>query len=358
MAEKFIRKKHETDEKYDAPRSIYFAKKQAKARTKYGQQKEVQSEQDFSENAYYEKSEFSSSVELDDDLTLNTLDDISPDSDRAEYLRYLIETEKQSLEHVAELIKKQSISVEIARKNLHEKQLMLDQELRKPSNVISTSEQITISEKLSSKVAPIKNPMTVVKAHIELMKVRRARNEDEVMLDSLTRMEHVLNGITEDIVDLLGFVRKSPVSYSRQPIQQIFKNALARLTFPSNIQVEVTDENPMVFCDSDKLERAISFLIQNSIDVLGTSGGKVLLYSTDESDKFIIDVADSGPGIAEENLDKIFEPMFTTKRQNVGLGLTMAKQIVEEHKGIITVSNNPTIFSISLPQNVDKVLSE
>lgn len=357
MVEKFIRKKHEMDEKYENPRSIYFAKKQSRARTKYGQQKEIQ-DQDYSENAYYEKSEFSSSVELDEEMTLNSLDEISLDSDRAEYLRQIIETEKQSLEHVAELIKKQSISVEIARKNLHEKQILLDEELRKPSNVIPISDQITISERLSSKVAPIKNPLTIVKAHIELMKVRRARNEDEVMLDSLTRMEHILNNITENIVDLLGFVKKSPASCSRMPVQQIFKCALARLTFPSNIQVELTDDNPTVFCDAEKLERAISFLAQNAIDVIGTRGGKVLLYSTDESDRFIIDVADSGPGVPEANLGKIFEPMFTTKRQNVGLGLTMAKQIVEEHRGTITVSNNPTIFSISLPQNVDKVLSE
>jgi signal transduction histidine kinase len=59
---------------------------------------------------------------------------------------------------------------------------------------------------------------------------------------------------------------------------------------------------------------------------------------------------DSGPGVSDENMNKIFEPMFTTKKTGTGLGLVICKSIVEQHGGTITVSNKPTTFTVKLPR--------
>ena len=69
-----------------------------------------------------------------------------------------------------------------------------------------------------------------------------------------------------------------------------------------------------------------------------------------EQGQVTISVMDSGPGIPEDALLKIFEPLFTTKQQGTGLGLSSCNTIIENHGGTITVSNNPTTFAISLPQ--------
>jgi signal transduction histidine kinase len=59
---------------------------------------------------------------------------------------------------------------------------------------------------------------------------------------------------------------------------------------------------------------------------------------------------DSGRGISDENLPKVFEPLFTTKQKGTGLGLASCKNIVEQHEGEISVTNNPTTFIIVLPK--------
>ncbi|MBT8172938.1 MAG: HAMP domain-containing histidine kinase, partial [Nitrosopumilus sp.] len=61
-------------------------------------------------------------------------------------------------------------------------------------------------------------------------------------------------------------------------------------------------------------------------------------------------IIDSGPGIPDENIKEIFEPMFTTKDSGTGLGLASCKQFLEMHHGSIEVNNNPTTFTIKLPK--------
>ncbi|MBI5146567.1 MAG: GHKL domain-containing protein [Thaumarchaeota archaeon] len=63
----------------------------------------------------------------------------------------------------------------------------------------------------------------------------------------------------------------------------------------------------------------------------------------------IIEIIDTGSGIKQENLDKIFEPLFTTKQTGTGLGLVTCKNIIQQHHGTTSVKNNPTTFTISLP---------
>ena len=68
-----------------------------------------------------------------------------------------------------------------------------------------------------------------------------------------------------------------------------------------------------------------------------------------DSKNITIKVQDSGPGIPDKDLEKIFEPMYTTKTTGTGLGLVICKSIIEQHGGTISVSNKPTTFTITLP---------
>ncbi len=77
--------------------------------------------------------------------------------------------------------------------------------------------------------------------------------------------------------------------------------------------------------------------------------GEVNITLESDSKFATVKVQDSGPGISEENLDKIFEPMFTTKKTGTGLGLVICKSIIEQHGGSISVSNKPTTFTVQLP---------
>ena len=82
-------------------------------------------------------------------------------------------------------------------------------------------------------------------------------------------------------------------------------------------------------------------------------GGEIRLAARFEKSDLLIEVCDQGCGIEPENLDKIFNPFFTTKEQGTGLGLAVAHQIVSQHGGILRARNNPDrgmTFSILLPR--------
>ncbi len=79
-------------------------------------------------------------------------------------------------------------------------------------------------------------------------------------------------------------------------------------------------------------------------------GGKIEILINEKDNMIILEFIDSGEGISDENLDKVFEPLFTTKQKGTGLGLASCKNIIEQHQGEISVKNNPTTFIIKLPK--------
>jgi len=78
--------------------------------------------------------------------------------------------------------------------------------------------------------------------------------------------------------------------------------------------------------------------------------GKIDIRVIRDADNVIISFENSGPSIPEKIISKIFDPLFTTKQEGVGLGLVSCRKIVDAHKGKIDVKNNPTTFTVVLPQ--------
>jgi len=90
----------------------------------------------------------------------------------------------------------------------------------------------------------------------------------------------------------------------------------------------------------------------NSIQAISDKG-EIEITIEENIGEIIIQVKDSGEGIAKDDLEKIFEPLYTTKLQGTGLGLISVKSIIELHGGLISVSSPPTIFTITLPKIAD-----
>ena len=103
-------------------------------------------------------------------------------------------------------------------------------------------------------------------------------------------------------------------------------------------------------CDKSKIKSVFSNLITNSIQSIEKEG-KITVSIENELNFLNISFEDSGPGITEDVLAKIFQPLFTTKVSGTGLGLGICKNIIEEHGGKISVHNSPTTFTIKLPKN-------
>ena len=118
--------------------------------------------------------------------------------------------------------------------------------------------------------------------------------------------------------------------------------------FSYGITVNLPEKNHTIRCDPRKIESVLSNLLNNAVQAVNGQG-EVNVITSSNSEFITIKISDSGPGISEKNMDKIFEPMFTTKTTGTGLGLIICKSIVEQHGGSIMVSNKPTTFTVKLP---------
>ena len=167
-------------------------------------------------------------------------------------------------------------------------------------------------------------------------------------------------------IDRLGSVVSSLLSFARPPrlaprtvpVGALFEQALllARQDLEAkDIRVvrAADPAPPDVRADSDLIVQVLIGLLANAADVV-PRGGEVRLGARATGDGLVeIDVADSGPGVPEELRGRIFEPFFTTRDKGTGLGLAVARQIVEAHAGRIDVAERPgggALFRIALPE--------
>ena len=129
-------------------------------------------------------------------------------------------------------------------------------------------------------------------------------------------------------------------------------------SMPPGIQIiKHYGDVPAIYCDPQELQKVWVYLIQNAIDAIGVHG--ILTINIYQEDNLLVDIIDTGEGIPQEIVDRLCDPFFTTKssEKNLGLGLAIAKQIVESHDGTITVkllSGKMTLpgntkFTVSLP---------
>ena len=96
----------------------------------------------------------------------------------------------------------------------------------------------------------------------------------------------------------------------------------------------------MIYCDPDQIEVVLENIILNSYQAIGDDSGSITVTFHEENEYVLILIQDSGGGIPENIILKIFDPLFTTKRGGTGLGLARCKSIIESHDGTLTAKNN------------------
>jgi two-component system sensor histidine kinase HydH len=150
--------------------------------------------------------------------------------------------------------------------------------------------------------------------------------------------------------DLLDFARSVPVTRSLVDPAELLR-ATAEEVAPGQVEVDTSAAPALWPLDRDKLRQALANLIRNACQI--TEGGRLPVAAVAvENDQLVFTVRDYGPGIEPVNLERIFEPFFTTRTQGTGLGLPVAKRVVELHGGSIRADSpagGGAIFRIVLP---------
>jgi len=212
---------------------------------------------------------------------------------------------------------------------------------------LENEKMITVGHFSARLAHDLRNPLSIIQVSLENLKL--LYGADKQQQNIMDKVERSIDRITHQVEDVLDFVRERPIILNNHFISEIISESLDSIPIPETIKLILPKNNVEIYCDEKQFSIIFNNLILNGIQAIANSG-TIEITVEENNDKIIIQIKDSGKGIPKQNLNSIFEPLFTTKQQGTGLGLASVKSIVESHGGIISVTSPPTIFTITLPK--------
>ncbi len=228
------------------------------------------------------------------------------------------------------------------------------QELKAAYEKLIRTEKLAAMGELAGGVGhDLRSPLTTIRNSAYLLKMIMEEAVDEKVAKYLDMIEEQVDVCDKIISDLLDSSRLGKIEVKEVDINQIVHKVVQATVPPQNVEISTSlaPDLTSVMADASQLEQIFPNLIANAIQAMPDGG--TLSLSTDQKENFIeVRVADTGAGIPDENLDKVFEPLFTTKAKGVGLGLAIVKRLVERQSGVIQVESQVgkgTTFTVKLP---------
>ncbi|RJQ40614.1 MAG: HAMP domain-containing protein [Nitrospiraceae bacterium] len=214
-------------------------------------------------------------------------------------------------------------------------------------------------EEVARRIAhEIKNPLTPIKLSTErMLKKWEQKDKDfgQIFERSTKTIVNEVDSLKRLVDEFSRFGKMPEIKKIPTELAAVIKEVLELYKDYKgfNVKVLLPDDMPPVEIDGEQFKRVLINIFDNAFQAMGNSGNIELKVHMDKAaNRFFTDIADDGPGMKEEDKDKIFLPYFSTKKDGTGLGLAIANKIVMEHRGYIRVrDNNPkgTIFTIELP---------
>jgi signal transduction histidine kinase/ActR/RegA family two-component response regulator len=229
-------------------------------------------------------------------------------------------------------------------------------ELRDAQEQLIRAERLATIGQLGASVGhELRNPLGVIKNSTYYLNMK-LRDADEKVKRHLKIMDREIATSNKIINDLLSFARDKKPSLQKTQINTVVQDALSRTALPDKVAVitELWDYLPPLMADPGQIEQVFINMISNAAQAM-SDGGRLEIATRAEDGCIVTEFKDSGCGISEENLGKLFEPLFTTKAKGIGLGLAVSKRLIEAHKGTIEVESQEgkgTTFRVRLPISV------
>jgi PAS domain S-box-containing protein len=227
-------------------------------------------------------------------------------------------------------------------------------ELRDAQEALIHQEKLAVLGQLAGGVGhELRNPLGAISNAVYFLNMVLEEPEPEVK-ETLEILNQEVAASERIISSLLDFARAKPPTRRKVELSAVIQEALARVAVPENVEVvnQLDGELPIMLADPGQLGQVFGNIILNAVQAM-SEGGRLVVKSEVPTPEWVaVSFADTGVGIPEENLGKLFEPLFTTKAKGVGLGLAVSKTLVEGHRGTIEVESEAgagTTFTVRLP---------
>jgi PAS domain S-box-containing protein len=204
---------------------------------------------------------------------------------------------------------------------------------------------------LSARIShDFRNPISIIRNSLELMKLQNP-DLNEKNRNHIIMMERAIARISHQLEEVLDYVLPKPLDLQNHSLCSILDSVLSKIDL-GKVKIHLPKEDQVILCDGSKLEIVFANLILNAVQAM-EKNGSIQVRINNMSNSTIIEVEDTGPGIPKHLIQKMFEPLFTTRQIGTGLGLVSCKSIVEKHEGTIEIRTQigkGTIFIITLPK--------
>ena len=197
----------------------------------------------------------------------------------------------------------------------------------------------------------LRNPLTGIKGAAYYLRNSKTKlNEtDKAMLKTIDDCVEYSNKIVNDLLDYSGEIRLELMETTPKKLLEI---SLSTISIPSYVKlVDETKADPQLMVDVGKISRVFNNLIKNAFDAL-EKGGQLVISSREVNGNVEMEFSDTGTGMTEDTMKKLWVPFFTTKAKGMGFGLSICKRIIEAHGGKFFVVSNlgkGTVFTVSFP---------
>jgi signal transduction histidine kinase len=205
----------------------------------------------------------------------------------------------------------------------------------------------------------LNNPLGVITMYSNLLldevKDDQTRSDLTLIVEQADRCRKIVGG-------LLNFARKNQVRLIETDLEKFVTKSIQSIILTDDVVVKIDVDltDPFVFLDPDQMMQVLTNLEKNAVEAM-PDGGEIIISLKEHGDEVEISISDTGTGISQDNMDKVFTPFFTTKEvgKGTGLGLPLCYGIVKMHKGKINIISNDdlqkgptgTSFVIRLPRN-------
>lgn len=267
------------------------------------------------------------------------------------------ENDKAYLVSMRDITERKRIEQELKTYSEH-LEAMVDErtrELKRAQEVLIRKEKLALLGQISGSIGhELRNPLGVITNAATYLQFI-AGDQDESFHEYIDIINNEVQRASEIISNLLDYARTKSANRIPSNLAALIAESLSICPPPDDVSVvqEIPESLPSLMIDPQHIKQVLNNLITNAYQAMPNGGTLSLRATMDkENDHAILEVQDEGSGILEEHMDDIFQPLFTTKKWGIGLGLVTSKNLVETNEGTINVTSEVgkgTTFTLTLP---------
>ena len=225
------------------------------------------------------------------------------------------------------------------------------------------NEKLTVIGKAATAIAhELKNSLQLIDTFIKLLPERQG--DKQFLKEFSDTIPKELDSWNTSLKNMMTFSRNSQFSINELDINEIVQETMLLTKLKArqldiHLEIDLEDSLPLIMGNEEKLKQVLLNIITNALEAT-PNGGRIVLSTRSSSDNFNsngsgsveIEIMNTGKGIEQNELNKIFEPFYTTRNGGLGLGLSISKEIIGHHNGnikVVSIKNKTTSFIVRIP---------